>query len=538
MSKNHPFTKTPLYKIIARYWQAAVYVGLGILLRVWNFRNSLYFIYDQGRDALVLEKIVHGNPVLVGPTTGLGGLFLGPLWYYISLPGFVLSGGNPYGLCLYLILLSCLALPMFWFLSHKLFQEKIWAVVCAVLLAIVPGSIQASIFVWNPLLSVPLMTGALLAFWKARRSRVWLAIGFLLLSLTLQSEFAYAIFFLPIVFLLIPWIRQKLNWRDFAVSIAAGGITLLPQLLFELRNKFIMTTSLLHSMSDTSQSVSWQELWAVRPQQLLNVTRLLLLGESFSSWMYSAVLILLFVLAFFGLGRKLLIQKMSDEKSPKVKALEKSSLFLWKLTLLFAIIPYPFFMLWRGNHGYFFSYYVTAHFIFLLPLIVLGIREISQLGKRFQERDHVPFTPLLVRFAAVMCIGVFVFASYHHLDGVVFRPENNAGLTKMVSAVAQIYDWHTQDATDLSQPWVVKTYTANVYTEQYDYLLGWYGKSHHLAPPQTVLTGNEKIWYVMIESRAQAMPIFFNPWYATATKDGHKIREAQIGVVTIETWKK
>src|SRR5260221_4690998 len=118
-------TRKSVQKFCTTYWQQALFVLLGFLLRIWNFHNSLYFIYDQGRDAVALEKIVSGHPVLVGPTTGLGGLFLVPLWYYISLPGFLLTGGNPYGMCLWAIFLSCLALPMFWFLAHKLFPEKI-----------------------------------------------------------------------------------------------------------------------------------------------------------------------------------------------------------------------------------------------------------------------------------------------------------------------------------------------------------------------------------------------------------------------------
>lgn len=471
---------------------------------------------------MAVAQIAQGHPVLVGPTTGLGGLFLGPLWYYVNLPAFIIFGGNPWGICLYLIFLSCLALPLFWFLAHRLFSEKIWAVLCALFLALIPGSIQASIFVWNPLLSVPLMTGALLSFWKARTARKWLALGFLLLGLTLQSEFAYAVFFLPVLFVSIPWIRQKLDWRDFGVAIGAVAVTGIPQFLFELRNHFIMTTSLLHSMSDTSQSVSWAELWATRPLQLLSTSRSLLLGSSYSGDIFNIFIICLVLLALYAF--------VAHFRSEKKKA--SSSFFLWQLLFLFALIPYPFYLLWRGNHGYFFDYYITPHFVFLAPIIVLGIHQIVQFGKRFQH-----FTVLSI-VAATLCTLIFGAASLHHLDGTVFRPENNAGLGKMMTAVAQIYEWHQQDATNPALPWVVKTYTANVYTEQYDYLLGWYGKAHQISPPQTVLNGQESTWYIIIESREHAMPIFFDPWYKTATQGGHQIRQKQIGVLTLETWQK
>ncbi len=534
--KNHLHTQSQKLSflsfrtLLAKYWQSILYILFGLFLRVWNFRNSLYFIYDQGRDALVLDKILHGDPVLVGPTSGLSGFFLGPLWYYVGLPGFILGEGNPYVICLWYIAISCIALPLFWYLAHRLFKEKIWAVVCALLLAMVPGSIEASIFIWNPLLSVPLMTGAVLSFWKARNSRVWLGIGFLLIALTLQSEFAYAVFFLPSLFLLIPWVRQKFDLRDFGMAIFAVGVTGIPQLLFEVRNRLIMTTSLLHSMNDKTQSVSWKELWAIRPIQLLSTTRLLLTGERYSLWTFNVFVLLLLFLAVLAFIQKYWATKKSST--------HLQSFFLWQLVFIFACIPYPFFMLWRGNHGYFFSYYITAHFIFLVPLITLGIKEIAHLGQRIKERNHIPFATYPLIAAASLCVGFFTLASFQHLDGVVFRPENNAGLAKMVSATERIYEWHAQDFADQSSPWVVKTYTANVYTEQYDYLLGWYGRSHHVKPPQTVLDGKENIWYLIIQSRDQATPFFFIPWYETATKGGHRTRQEQIGVLTLETWKK
>lgn len=518
-------------------WQLIVFVILGVLVRFWNFHNSLYFIYDQGRDALVLNNIVHGHPVLVGPTSGLNGVFLGPLWYYLGVPGFLLGQGNPYVICLWYMAISCFALPLFWYFAHKLFKEKIWAILCAIFLATVPGSIQASVFIWNPLLSVPLMVGAILAFWRARTSRLWLAIGFLLLAMTLQSEFAYAVFFLPCLFILIPWIRQRWHWKDFATAIVTVGITAVPQLFFEVRNHFIMTTSFLHSMTDTSQSVTWKVLWSMRPTHLMDVTRLLLLGESYGLWMFNVIILLLISLAVFAFIQMHWWQKRNDEETGLTPS-EKSTFFLWQLVFLCAVIPYPFYMLWRGNHGYFFSYYLTPHFIFLVPIIILGIREIVRLGQRMKGRNHLPFSPFLMIIVATICIGLFGVASYHHWNGVVFRPQNNAGLAKMTTAVSQIYAWHQQDTTDTTQPWVVKTYTANVYTEQYDYLFSWYGKAYHLAPPQTVLSGQEKIWYVLVESQSHAIPFFFAPWYATSTKDGHKVREEQVGVLTLETWRK
>jgi hypothetical protein len=517
-------TSISLAKKFRKHWQFFVYLFFGIFLRFWNFHNSLYFIYDQGRDAVTFQKIAAGHLVLVGPTSGLSGFFLGPLWFYLGMPGYFLSGGNPYGICLWYIAISCLALPLFWILAHKLFPQKFWAMVCAVFLAIIPGSIQASIFVWNPLMSVPMMTGALLCLMQTRtekksvkeeastRGRIWLMFGFFLLALTLQSEFAYAVFFLPPLFLLIPWLRGKIDWRDFAAVILAAGATFLPQGLFELRNHFIMTTSLLHSMGDSSQSVPWAQLFAMRPTQLLATTTEFFFGPGKANPFTESAVVLPCLLALF-----FILQNWRAKKSP------------WQLLLLFAVLPYPFFLIWRGNHGYFFSYYITAHFVFLVPLFVYGLQHIIAVAKK-----NVYLQWAAKCIAAVIFLAV-ILASWSNWKNTVLQPENNAGLAKIMIAVAQIYDWQKQD--DVAQA-TVRIYTANVYTEQYDYVFGWYARAHHLSAPVTVRTGNEKIWYVFIESKEHAQSIFFDPWYAAATAGGTKVREQHIGVLTLETWQK
>ena len=54
------------------------------------------FTMDQGRDMTdIRQMVVTHKPRLVGPTTSINGVLLGPFWYYFNLIPFVLSGGNP-----------------------------------------------------------------------------------------------------------------------------------------------------------------------------------------------------------------------------------------------------------------------------------------------------------------------------------------------------------------------------------------------------------------------------------------------------------
>ncbi len=500
---------------LKKNWQFLLYLLGGLFLRFWNFQNSLYFIYDQGRDAWVFDKIAHGHPVLVGPTSGLAGFFLGPLWYYIGLPGYILSRGNPYGICLWYIAVSCLALPLYWILAHKLFKEKIWAVLTAIFLAVLPGSLVASTMIWNPLMAAPLMLTALLSLWKSRElnSRKWLALGFFCLALTLQSEFAYGIFFLVPLFVAIPWIRRKFDIRDYLVVIAVIGVTLVPQLGFELRNHFIMTQSLLKSTASSENSVSWQVQFTQRPGQLLSATNQILVGDN------DRTPYLLPLLAMLAVVGGYVVIKEKTLTNP----------FLWKLVLVFAALPYPFYLLWRGNKGNFFWYYLTCHFIFLVPLIFLGCWKLIQLAKQ----KHWKFI-VAAAFMLFICCN-FAAQSWQNWYDTTVHTTANANLQKMIEAVTVMNEWHKEDG---DQPFVVRTYTANILTEQYDYLFYWYAKSHHLSIPATVRNEDNKVWYVFIEVSSRSEKSLFEKWYTEATAGGKLIKQQRVGDFQLEKWQK
>ncbi len=508
-------SKLQLLTFLQQQWQFLAYLLGSLFIRFWNFQNSLYFIYDQGRDAWVFDKIAHGHPVLVGPTSGLSGFFLGPLWYYIGLPGYLLSRGNPYGICLWFMAISCLALPLYWYVSHKLFKDKTWAVLLAIFLSIIPGSLTASLMIWNPLLAAPLMLGALVSLWKARlnSSRVWLAAGFFCLALTLQSEFAYAIFFIVPLFLAIPWLMKRFHWKDYVFVILAIGITLIPQLGFEVRNQFIMTKSLLKSTASSENSVSWQQQFSNRPTQLMEATKHILIGDQNMTPYLFPLLGLLALLGAYAV----------------LKDKTNTNHFLWQLVLLFAILPYPFYLLWRGNNGYFFWYYLTCHFIFLLPLIGLGAARLIALASK-KSWMQIAATSLVL-FVVLNVAAV----SWKNWYDTSYHVENNAGLHKMVSAIETLNAWHAEDP---GQPFVVRTYTANVYTEQYDYLFYWYAKKHNQPIPGTVQSPQDKTWYILIEVSDRAPKVLFDKWYAEATAQGHLVKQQQIGILRLEKWQK
>ena len=67
-------------------WNLLILIILlfAFILRIYRIGDLLDFHYDQGRDALIIWELIKNHKFfLIGPVTGLEGVFLGPFYYYL-----------------------------------------------------------------------------------------------------------------------------------------------------------------------------------------------------------------------------------------------------------------------------------------------------------------------------------------------------------------------------------------------------------------------------------------------------------------------
>src|SRR3990170_8212873 len=100
MKSSFESSRKRLSKILISYRLIYIFLfvilSLAFIIRVYRLNDLLGFYYDQGRDALVVWNLWHeGKLFLIGPVTGLPGIFLGPFYYYLIAPFYLISGGNP-----------------------------------------------------------------------------------------------------------------------------------------------------------------------------------------------------------------------------------------------------------------------------------------------------------------------------------------------------------------------------------------------------------------------------------------------------------
>jgi len=69
---------------------------LGFFLRSYLFPDNLFFGPEQGNDFKIIRDIVVSHKyTLIGPKTDIGGVFHGPIYYYLAVIPFFFSGGDP-----------------------------------------------------------------------------------------------------------------------------------------------------------------------------------------------------------------------------------------------------------------------------------------------------------------------------------------------------------------------------------------------------------------------------------------------------------
>src|SRR3972149_11757908 len=76
----------------------ALILLVGAYFRLYRIDEYMTFLGDEGRDALVVRRLlVNADPILVGPGTSIGNMYLGPIYYYLMAPALFLANFSPVG---------------------------------------------------------------------------------------------------------------------------------------------------------------------------------------------------------------------------------------------------------------------------------------------------------------------------------------------------------------------------------------------------------------------------------------------------------
>jgi len=218
---------------------------LGAYLRLYRIRDYLTFLGDEGRDVLVVKKIITGEKfTLLGPTASVGGFFLGPIYYYFMIPFLWAWQLDPVGPAIMVALFGIATIYLV-FLTGKDFFDAKAGLIAALLYSISPVVITYSRASWNPNI-VPFFS--LLIIYLTKKIVVedkWKLIFWLGLCFGIAFQLHYLVSFLAIAvviyFLLTSGFKK---YKHYLLGIAGFLLGISPFFLFEVRKGFPNTISL------------------------------------------------------------------------------------------------------------------------------------------------------------------------------------------------------------------------------------------------------------------------------------------------------
>lgn len=483
-------------KTILEYILLFLIVFLGFYLRVRGvLTDSFAYTYDVGRDLLAVQGIVQNHKIpLIGPTTGVEGIFYGPWWYYILVIPFIAVKGNPQGASFFMALVS-LSTVLLSYIAGKKISGSFLGLIFASFVSFFPPLINSQI--WSPYLAFPFLAWffILLAdIYKNERIRYFFLLG-LCVGFIGEAEVVFgAIFLIASLLSLILTLRKSLKIR-FLLSFFLGFLLIiLPRIIFELRHNFLMTRAFLHTVQGGFVG-NHSSNFLFKLLDRVNFIR--------EDWSYAVAnrneLWSIIVFIFVALTSPLIYKKSS-----KIERQFIQTIFIISFTYLFSF--------------YFFNHELYLHYIQGLPLVFVLLLSFS--------------VALLHNVSKKLAFLIFLIVVWVNLSPVnlilnINKPiwEGDASVYRNQLAVV---DYVYNDSK--GKPFKYVVYTPPIHDYTYRYLFSWYAEQRRV----NLIDQRSKLMYFIIEP--DSMPIRRVKWLEQREKDGKIIKEKVVkGGITVQT---
>lgn len=226
-------------------------IAVSAFTHLYQIDKTYIFQNDEGRDALIAFKMIDSSrPVLLGPETSVGNMYLGPFYYYLMVPSLILSKLDPVGPAIMVAILGILTTYLIYLLGKKSFHYYV-GVVSALFYALSPIMLHHSRSSWNPNV-LPFFVALLLLLPNLKKPIWQVCFGFLV---GIIFQLHYVALILPgFIFLTTSFSYLKeLKFKPFLIFCLVALIGFLisssPFWLFESRHDFVNSSAFLTYLS-------------------------------------------------------------------------------------------------------------------------------------------------------------------------------------------------------------------------------------------------------------------------------------------------
>jgi len=480
-----------IYKHKLEYFLLFLILSFSAFFRLFRLGQLLGFWYDQGRDALIIWDLLHYRKFfLIGPVTGIEGIFLGPFYYYLLAPFYWLGKGSPVVAAGGLSWLTVGAIFLLYWIGKKMFGATV-GLLAAFLYGFSYNLVIFSRWLANPN-PLPFFTLLVLIFlykFIESQNTKYIILSSFSVGLCLQLEAASAVFFLPSILVILIWQRKKISLKTLFWSFFAFLITLIPQIYFNFRHQGILVAAFKKFLVE-------EKSFKLSFSQIIHL-RLLTYYEVFTSKLIPGL----------------------DKLKPLVLALFSAPFFLFrkkifskegKFLLIWLFVPLLGYVFHQGNHGYIWDYYFTGITPAFFLLFSLGLYSLVKRG--------LP--------GKVVVCGFLIAFTVFNLRSINNYLKTGIGIT--LRAQTKAIDWIYDQAK--GKPFNTDFYVPPQIFYSYSYLMKWYGNGKFGFEPETKQI---KELYTLYEPDGEH-PQFLNAWLKRQNSFSKVIEEYFWGDITVQ----
>lgn len=374
---------------------------VGAFFRLYKISEYMTFLGDEGRDVIVVRRLlVNFDPILIGPRTSIGDMYLGPLYYYLIAPALLIANFSPVGPAIMVAIVGIITIFFVWYVARDWFG-KIAAFVAAILYAISPVVIIYSRSSWNPNIMPFFTLLCIYSLWQIWHNGKWkwlivLGVSF---AFVLQSHYLGLLLLPTILLIYVLSIYKILNTkykiedliRYSLISLIVFSLLMSPLVIFDARHGWRNFTAIKIFFTQRQTTVSikpWNaipKMWPIFKTDF--VTRIVAGGNALVGKVTSQILVittLIYLLFNLSKIRCIFFSKLK-ESNKDIKFLEGFFLiFTW---IIFGLL----------GMGLYKQHIYDHYFGFMFPGIFLLIGAVSEkICKNFADDGKIFVTAGIV----------------------------------------------------------------------------------------------------------------------------------------------
>lgn len=286
---------------------------IAAFFRLYRIDEYMTFLGDEGRDAIVIKKILvnHDFPLLGAPTS-VGNMYNGPLYYYMMAASMAVWWMNPVAAAAMVALIGVGAVGLVYYLARVWFGKQA-AIISATLYSLSPVNIIYSRSSWNPNPAPFFALLGIIGLYKSRQSKnyLWMILTGGALAFAVQMHLL-ALILAPIYGLI--WLNElweksrekkegKNFWKGTLLAIIAFLILMSPMAIYDFKYNYqnyrAFTTFFFGDRATTINLNPFNTLERVVPIYSDNLINRYIAGGNYWLMFLVSIIVLIPVIAFF-----------------------------------------------------------------------------------------------------------------------------------------------------------------------------------------------------------------------------------------------